>query len=68
MAQLIGEQKVYSEFLTNLAVAWFSAGVIGPFLARPKNVREIVSLSLAGVLGALLSLRFAVLTSKGGKR
>jgi len=68
MVELVGERKVYSEFLTNLAVAWFSAGVISPFFTRPKNVIEIVLFTLFGILGAFLSLRLAVLASKGGKR
>lgn len=68
MAELVGERKVYSEFFTNLAVAWFSAGVISPFFTRPKSIEEIVLLTVSGVLGASVSLKSAVLFSKGGKR
>jgi hypothetical protein len=64
MTELTGEQKVYSEFLTNLAVAWFSAGVIAPFFTRPRDVTEVALLAASGILGAFLSLRFAVLISR----
>mgnify|MGYP001572506245 FL=1 len=68
MSELTGERKVYSEFFTNLAVAWFSAGVISPFFTKPKSVVEILLFASFGILGALASLRSAVLISKGGKR
>ena len=59
MAELVGEPKVYSEFFTNLAVAWFSAGVISPFFTKPKSAVEIVLFAVFGILGAFFSLRLA---------
>ena len=55
MAELVGEPKVYSEFFTNLAVAWFSAGVISPFFTKPKSAVEIVLFAVFGILGAFFS-------------
>ena len=37
MKQLQAENKVYVEFLTNSAVAWFAAGVIAPLFNPPTN-------------------------------
>jgi len=66
MKALAGERKVYSEFLTNLAVAWFSAGVIAP-LFTPLNDLLKFSNSLLSMVACLLSLRLAVLFSRGEK-
>jgi len=66
MKNLSGEQKVYSEFLTNLAVAWFSAGVIAPLFTPLTNLLKF-SNSLLSIVACLLSLRLAVFFSKGGK-
>ncbi len=38
MTELRGEPKVYSEFFTNVAVAWFSAGVITPLFIKPTDL------------------------------
>lgn len=64
METLSKEAKIYSEFFTNLAVAWFTAGVIAPFFAKPFGILETAFFSLIGVLGALISLRFAVLATQ----
>ncbi|OGM30244.1 hypothetical protein A2630_03415 [Candidatus Woesebacteria bacterium RIFCSPHIGHO2_01_FULL_44_10] len=64
-----GETKIYSEFFTNLAVAWFSAGAIGPFFTGPVQVSRMSAFILSGILGAYISLRFAVsVTRKGGNK
>lgn len=61
-----GEEKVYCEFLTNLAVAWFSAGVIAPLFTPPERVFKFL-LSLLAVSASLISLKLATLFVKGGK-
>ena len=66
MAELIGESKVYSEFLSNLGVAWFSAGVIAP-LFTPITGLFRLSGSLIAVAACWISLKLAVLFAKGGK-
>lgn len=66
MVELTGERKVYSEFLTNLAVAWFSAGVIAPLLTPVVGILRF-SGSLIAVVSCLLSLRLAILFTKGEK-
>ena len=32
-----GQKKVAAEITGNIAVAWFTAGVISPFFTQPKN-------------------------------
>lgn len=66
MAELTGEGEVYSEFLTNLAVAWFSAGVIAPLFAPAAGILKF-SGSLIAISACLLSLRLAILFAKGRK-
>jgi len=63
----VRREKSLQRILTNLAVAWFSAGVISPFFTKPKSLVDILFLAIFGIIGALFSLRFAVLSIKGGK-
>lgn len=37
----INERKLIADFLANIGVAWFAAGVIGVFITRPKNIIDI---------------------------
>jgi len=57
---MVGESKVYSEFLTNLAVAWFSARVIAPLFTPAAGILKLLASPIA-VIGCLLSLRLAIL-------
>jgi len=66
MKNLSGEQKVYSEFLTNLAVAWFSAGVIAPLFTPLSGFLRFFN-SLIALIACLFSLRLAILFKEGGK-
>lgn len=48
-----GQFERTSEISGNIAVAWFSAGVISPVIVRPQNISEFllsfgVSLFMAG--------------------
>jgi len=54
----VGQLKRTSEVLGNIAVAWFSAGVISPLFARPKNIIQFIftfgiSLVMAGIFFVL---------------
>ena len=60
MAKPRGEDKVYSDFLTNIAVAWFSAGIIAP-LVTPLSGTPKFSGSFIGIIGCIISLRLAVM-------
>ena len=66
MVELVGEKKVYSEFLTNLAVAWFSAGIIAPLFTPAMGIFKL-SASLIAITACIISLRLAVLFNKGRK-
>lgn len=48
MKKIVGKKQVYSEFFTNGAVAWFSAGVIAPLFAKPLGIK--------GLLGSFMSI------------
>lgn len=56
----IGQLKAVSEISGNIAVAWFTAGVISPMFVRPKNPVDFLSNLMLGltmtVLFTLLSL------------
>lgn len=58
MPRLTGEFKVYSEFFTNGAVAWFSAGVIAPLFAKQIGVRELLA-SVIAILFCFVFLKLA---------
>lgn len=64
MAELRGERKVYSEFFTNLAVAWFAGGVITVLAARPIIFQNVLILVSMGLIGTVLSLFLATLVIK----
>lgn len=53
--------KRVSEILGNIAVAWFTMGVISPLFAKPKGPVEVISPLVAGfsmvLFSANLSLR-----------
>lgn len=66
MSELTSEGKIYSEFLTNLAVAWFAAGVIGPLFTFGSGPAKFIS-SLVGLTSCFVSLRLAVAFTQGEK-
>lgn len=54
------EAKIYSEFYTNLAVAWFAGGVITPTFTKTFTLEDRVLFIISGILGAFISLKFAI--------
>ena len=60
MANVKSENKVYSEFLTNLAVAWFSAGIIAPLFTPGVGIYKAIY-SIIAVIACFISLRLATL-------
>jgi len=68
MVELVGKNKVYSEFLTNLAVAWFAAGIISSLYAGSENPTKTLVSVVSGVLGTWASLKLAIPWSKGDKK
>lgn len=67
MSELTSEGKIYSEFFTNLAVAWFSGGIITPLITKPKSPIDLLLIPVLGVLGTFFSLRAASLFAKEKK-
>lgn len=41
MAVSFGQRKLAADFLTNIGVAWFAAGVIGLFVGGSKNLTDL---------------------------
>jgi hypothetical protein len=68
MPQLIGRHKVDSEFLTNLAVAWFAAGIISPTFSGPAGFSELPRSLVIGIIGAWFSLEGAVYWDRKGRK
>lgn len=50
----IGQKQLIAEFLSNIGVTWFAAGVIGVFLGGAKNLLEIFFSVSWGLLFSLL--------------
>jgi len=63
----IGQRKVIAEFLSNLGVAWFVAGVIGSFPFWIENVPKAVISSIWGLVSSMGFLRIALFFTKGIK-
>lgn len=56
-----GEVKIYSGFLTNLAVAWYTAGVITPiFTFTDSDFARTLFLGVSGGVISFICLRLAV--------
>lgn len=49
-----GQLNRISEILGNLAVAWFSGGIISPLLSKSQDFIEIIKLVLFGLLMAVI--------------
>lgn len=58
------ERKVYAEFLTNVAVAWFTAGIIVPGIALKFDGTQLQGVIVA-TAASLLCLKLATLMAKG---
>jgi hypothetical protein len=58
-------------FLSNIAVAWFAAGVVGAFFNQNLDIKQILFSVGWGLVFSFLSLLFAssmIRYSRGGKR
>ncbi|QQG40892.1 MAG: hypothetical protein HYV37_01040 [Candidatus Levyibacteriota bacterium] len=63
---MVGERKVYTEFLTNLAVAWFSAGVIAPLFTPMRGIGQLTG-SVLAIIICFVCMQLAVMFEKGTK-
>lgn len=55
--------KIFSEFFTNFAVAWATAGLISPLFA-PQNDPNIALIIILGISGSILSLLCAIILTR----
>ena len=58
--------KVYSDFLTGTAIAWFSAGIITPLFTKRFEIIDLI-FAVIGILVAMVSLKIAVEYKRGDK-
>lgn len=65
MLQKTLSYKVYTEFFTNLAVAWFTAGIIVPGITQKFDVTQLQGVGIA-TTATLLCLKLATRVSKKG--
>ncbi|MFZ5366119.1 MAG: hypothetical protein ACOZBZ_02400 [Patescibacteria group bacterium] len=63
----VGQQRLIAEFLSNIGVAWFVAGVISVFPSWPKNWSEAAISFLWGAFFSLGFLRTGLFFVKGVK-
>jgi len=61
------ELKLVAEFFSNVAVAWFAAGVIGVFVGNIKEPKEILISLLWGITYSGLFLFVGAKILKGVK-
>ncbi len=56
--KIAAKKKIYVEFYTNSAVAWFSFGVITPVTSGFKSLNDFI-FSAAAILASYIFLKFA---------
>ncbi len=61
---LESRRHVYTEFLTQLAVAWFAGGIIAPIVVPTTTGGNNLLLTVLSLGASFLSLRLAVLFQK----
>jgi hypothetical protein len=66
----LNAQQLIAEYLTNIAVAWFAAGVIGVFIGGAKSLTQIVFSVLWGIILSIgflfAAIKFLTIGKKGG--
>lgn len=62
----VGQRRALSEFFTNAAVAWLSAGVIAPFFIS-RRLEDFVTFGTWGLLFTLVFLIISLSLTKGVK-
>jgi len=61
----VGQQRLIAEFLSNIGVAWFAAGVISSFSAWPKNLLDTAVSLVWGIAFSTGFLRAGLFFAKG---
>ena len=63
----IGQRKAAAEIIGNIAVAWFSVGVISPLLIKPEKLIKAIFLAAISLLATFLFSFFSLSLVKGVK-
>lgn len=63
----IGQKRLVAEFLANIGVAWFTAGVIGIFVASYASIAQILGSLTWGIVLSMISLWLGSTLLKGVK-
>jgi len=57
------ELKTLNNFFTNLSVAWFTGGVIGPYFSK-IDIYQKLTYTLIGLIGGYLFIKIALEISR----
>ena len=63
----IGQKRLVAEFLANIGVAWFTAGVIGIFIASTISLTQVISSLSWGIILSIMFLGLGSFLLKGVK-
>ena len=63
----VGQRKLIAEFLSDIGVAWFAAGVITSFTSWPKDLSESIISFMWGIAFSGGFLRAGLFFMKGVK-
>lgn len=61
------QKKSLSTYLGNLSIAWFAAGIIGPFVTK-QNFIETKGIIVFSSMSAIIFLTLMLILLKKGKR
>jgi len=65
---VLERRRLIAEFLSNIGVAWFAAGVIGIFVNRVNSFAEIAKSLIWGPGFSIAFLSIGASMIKGGRR
>lgn len=54
------QRKIVSEFFSNVAVAWFAAGVIAPVIVRPASFIDLMITLGWGLAATIVFLKLSI--------
>lgn len=63
----VGQRRLVAEFLANIGVAWFTAGVIGIFIASTTSLTKVISSLSWGIILSTIFVWFGFSLLKGVK-
>ncbi len=62
----IAQAKVYADFFTGISIAWFSGGIIAPFLSQSYSKNNLI-LGLYSLIVTYVFISYAIIFSERSK-